>query len=852
MSTLGNVALQLAMLMAGLAAAAGIWGQRIGSEDLKRLSRRSVYAASALVTLAVVVLMALIYSNDFLVRMVQTSSSRSLPAHYKMTLLWVDLESSILFWAWILSLASALAVRLHHKTLPDLTPHATVVLMLVLGFFLYLLLFQKTPFNEYLVETPIVGNGMRPMLRNPWMLFHPPAQYLGYIGTTVPFAYCVAALIRPSRPGVNEDDWLRSMRPWIIATWLFLGIGLVLGMLWAYELIDWGGWWGWDPIENASLFPWLTATALLHSAMASLRRRGLLRGWTVFLVMLTFWLTILGTFLTRSGIVRSVHSFGEDKGLFWAFVIFMGFGATSFGLMIARLIEGRFSTRRISGFFTLEFAFVITSWVLLLATFVVLAGTLYPTIHEAIYDKRVTVGPPFFQRFTVPLGILLLALMSVAPLMSWRPMKITRFLEQCFWPFVVMMAVMIGLPMFWSEVFPYMQTIHLGGRAFRAPGVSLVQLTIGLSAFTIAAVLQQYLRLVRVRARVRRESFVGTMGTVFAANRTRYAAHIVHIGTALMFLGFAGKPLVQQSDRVLDPGDVFRIGGVELQYHSLAYRRGADANAMQALILMREPGRSQAQVLTPGSLVYHEATSMPVNEVSILRRLGRDVHVRLADQKRDRITLKVAVHPLVSWLWLGFLVMVIGAVIGLAGPRGKRPRAPPGESGPRWSGLALYVMGGVAILWLLSLGYYLYVKVPGSETSAALSIWVVGAATVAAAAVLVFTFLPTAMQDTEAVAGAEGLPAGQDDTVQRMVDDLRQIEDDRALRKLTAADAHALALPIRQELAVALTTADAMARKHDLTDTLAALEAPVTDTDDAKDDDAKDDDKGGKDKEEDR
>jgi cytochrome c-type biogenesis protein CcmF len=817
------------MLMAGLAAATGIWGQRTGSQDLIRLSRRSVYASTALITLAVVVLMALIFSNDFLVRMVQTSSSRSLPWHFKITLLWVDLESSILFWAWILSLASALAVRLHHKTLPDLTPHATAVLMMVLGFFLYLLLFQKTPFDEYLVETPLIGNGMRPMLRNPWMLFHPPAQYLGYIGTTVPFAYCVAALIRPSRTGQDEDDWLRIMRPWIITTWIFLGIGLVLGMLWAYGLIDWGGWWGWDPIENASLFPWLTATALLHAALASLRRGGLLRGWTVFLVLLTFWLTILGTFMTRSGIVRSVHSFGEDKGLFWAFVIFMGLGAASFGLMITRLLEGRFSTRRIWGFFSLEFFFVLTSWVMLLATFVVLAGTLYPTIHEAIYDTRVTVGAPFFERFMAPLGITMLTLMAVAPLMSWRPMKLTRFLEQCFWPFLVMVAVMIGLPVFWSEVFPYMQTIRLGGYEIQAPGVSLVQLTIGLSAFTLAAVLQQYLRLVAVRARLQSESFVRSMGTVFTANRARYAAHIVHIGVALMFLGFAGKPLVKHGDRVLAPGDVYRIAGVELQYHSLTSRRGADTNATQALILKREPGRAWAETLTPGTVVYHESPSMPVNEVSIVRRLGRDVHVRLADQRGNNITLKVAVHPLVSWLWLGFIVMVIGAVIGLAGPRRRKQkrqrRRPPkdGSEASRVSRLVLFVVGALAAAWLLALGYYLAIMVPETETSAALSIWVVGAAAVGVAATLVFTFLPTALAsqtDSEANETTREPVADDDVVTTRLVQELQQIEEDRSLHKLTNEAARAMALPIRRDLAIAMATADAEGRRDGLAESL--------------------------------
>jgi cytochrome c-type biogenesis protein CcmF len=505
--------------------------------------------------------------------------------------------------------------------------------------------------------------------------------------------------------------------------------------------------------------------------------------------------------------------------------------------MIARLIEGRFSTRRIGGLFSLEFFFVLTSWVLLLTTLVVLAGTLYPTIHEAIYDTRVTVGPPFFQRLIVPLGITLLALMAVAPLMSWRPMKVTRFLEQCFWPFVVMVAVMVALPTIWSDVFPYMQTIELGGRVLRAPGVSLVQLTIGLSAFTLAAVLQQYLRLVRVRARVQGERITHAMGAVFTANRARYAAHIVHVGAAMMFLGFAGKPLVQHGDRVLAPGDVYRIGGVELQYHSLVTRRGADANSVQALILKREPGRALAEVLTPGSLVYHESPGMPVNEVSIVRRLGRDVHVRLADQRGNRITLKVAVHPLVTWLWLGFGVMVIGAVIGLVGPRRRRRRrlVPPGTGASPLGRLALFIVGGTVAVWLVALGYYLSVTVPETETSAALSVWVVGAAAVAAATVLMFTFLPTALEPAAADAGAR--PGDGDAVTQRLVEELRQIEEDRSLRKVHDKDAQAMALPIRRELAVALATADAVERRHSLAESLTRLDAPH----DAPHDDQKED-----------
>ncbi|MDY0000062.1 MAG: cytochrome c-type biogenesis CcmF C-terminal domain-containing protein [Polyangia bacterium] len=808
MSTLGTTALELALLFTGIAAFTGLWGHGSGSCALTTMSRRAIYASAALVTLAVAVLLGLIFTNDFLVRMVQSSSSRDLAWNYKLALLWVDLESSMLFWSWLLSIMSALAIRLHYRRLPDLTPHAGAVMMACLGFFLCLLLFQKNPFDEFLVEAPLVGSGMRPMLRNPWMLLHPPAQYLGYIATTVPFAFGIAALVRPRRAVVDEDDWLREMRPWILGGWLFLGVGLVLGMLWAYELVDWGGWWGWDPIENASLFPWLVATALVHSALSTLRRNGFLRGMTVFLVLLTFWLTIFGTFMTRSGFVRSVHSFGEDRGLFWSFVVFMGLGMSGFGLLIARLIEGRLGPKRSIGVFTLDLVMIAVLLLLLFSAMVVVAGTLFPSLHEAIYGKRISVGPPFFQRLLVPCGLVVLALLSVAPLLSWGPMKLRRFLNQLFWPLVVFLLVILALPLAFPDHFTSGQSVTVIGYGIWLPSVSLSQLCIGLVGLTLTAALQQLLVRARERSLVRGERLLHSVSRVVVSNRRRYAAHAVHIGAALMFLGFAGKPLGQHGDRVLEPGDQWRIGGMELQYGGLVQRQGAEAEALQAMVLIRELGQAEARSVVPYIKVFYENTAMPVNEPHILRGLGKDLHVRLADHQGSRVVLRVAVHPLVSWLWIGFGVMALGCLWGiwpcrnvgtqLNGPAFSRARQ------RKWKP----AFHAVALAWVMALGTYLAFRTWQGKWSAAACLWGVGILVLGAAAVVFWAFLPLLRrgEDWAQHAAHDGAWAYRE----RLLDELRSLRGAMARGELPADEARERAKLLRWELGKLL--ADEMAR----------------------------------------
>lgn len=820
MSFVGSVALDLALVLAGVAVLFALAGRALGQPSLITVARRAVYATAALVTVAVVVLLQLIFTDDFLVRMVHTSSATALPWYYKATLLWVDLDSSMLFWSWILALLSALAIHQYRDSLSDLIPVASAVLMVVLSFFVALVVFHRNPFDEYLVETPILGSGMKPQLRNPWMLVHPPAQYLGYIFTTIPFAFAVAALLRPTQEGRERSDWLRAIRPWLMTTWIFLGLGLVLGMIWAYELIDWGGWWSWDPVENAALIPWFTATALIHSALVQ-TRRGLLRGWTFFLTILTFWLTVLGTFFTRSGIVRSVHSFGEDKALFWSFIIFMGLGAaTSFGLLIARQAGASRPERRIGSLISLEYAMVLANWLFFLSGLFVLTASIYPTLAEAIVGDRVTVGPPFYHRYMVPIGIALLALTAVAPLLPWQGISVRRLGEQLFGPFVAMVVALGLMAWIWPQYFPLWRTVRLGQSTYEVPGVNLIQLTFGLSTLVVAVVVKEWVGLARARARHAAETLGTALWRTLGANLRRYGAHAVHVGVALMFLGFAAKPLVQHGDRVLDPGDSYTVGGREVQFLGFAGKHGEEAQVEQAVLLVRRPGSVAAQALLPGTVSFYDRPQMPVSEVALARSLGSDLHVRYDHREGSRVSLKVSVHPFVSWLWIGFGVMVLGALLALSTGSQRRP-APPGtgDGAPSWLPLLQRGLLGAGALWAVGVGIWLALRFEPDQRVQALWAGAVALAVAGAAGACVHAIL--GLFAPVAPGAAVGLDErGAEE--ERLIQELRQLREAERTGKLSAEEHLALAREPRRALAVLLATRDAEAARATLAARLAA------------------------------
>ncbi|HOQ60626.1 MAG TPA: cytochrome c biogenesis protein CcsA, partial [Vicinamibacterales bacterium] len=415
MASLGSFLLMAAFVAAACAVAASLSGARRGSRRLVESAVGAFYLTAALMTAASAVIVRAFLTDDYAIKYVHRYSDHLQPLFYKLTSYWGGLDGSIMFWVFLLAVFGSLAVRVNRDRHRELVPYVVAIVSAVEMFFLLMMLAHSNPFDTYLVQSPDDGQGLNPLLQNMYMVVHPPSLYIGFVGMTIPYAFGMAALIT----GRLDDAWLRAVRRWTMVSWLFLTLGLVLGMIWAYEELGWGGYWAWDPVENAGLLPWFTASAFLHSVIVQ-ERRGMLKVWNVSLVVLTFFLTIFGTFMTRSGVVQSVHAFGEDRTLAWMFAVFMAaLLLFSFAWILRRLplLRPRYE---LESWLSREAAFVANNWILLVAALLVLFGTMFPTLSEALTGNRLTVGPPFFNRWMAPLGLLLLALTGAAPLLAWR------------------------------------------------------------------------------------------------------------------------------------------------------------------------------------------------------------------------------------------------------------------------------------------------------------------------------------------------------------------------------------------------------------------------------------------------
>src|SRR5687768_1825489 len=429
MPALGTFVLLTTFVVCAYAIAASVAGARRRSTRLVESGIGAFYLVTALMTVASGILIHAFVTDNFGIRYVQRYSDAAQPLAFKIASYWGGLDGSIMFWVFLLGCFGAAAVYINRERHRELIPYVVAVIASVEMFFIFLMVIHKNPFSTFLTPAPADGAGLNPLLQNFYMAIHPPSLYIGFVAMTIPFAFAIAALIT----GFLDDSWLRAVRRWTMVGWMFLTFGLGLGMLWAYEELGWGGYWGWDPVENAGLLPWFTATAFLHSVMVQ-ERRGMLRVWNVTLVITTFFLTIFGTFMTRSGVVQSVHAFGEDRELGMLFTIFMILiVSVSFGLVIYRLPLLR-SRHELDSWASREAAFLANNWILLFSAFFVLFATMFPTLSEAVRGERLTVGPPFFNKWMLPIGLALLVLAGIGPLLAWRKSTITNLIDQFMWP----------------------------------------------------------------------------------------------------------------------------------------------------------------------------------------------------------------------------------------------------------------------------------------------------------------------------------------------------------------------------------------------------------------------------------
>jgi cytochrome c-type biogenesis protein CcmF len=640
MIEIGTYALYLLLVFAGYATVAALASAQLGRPDLLRSAERAVYASLGLLLIAVAGLETALLTDRFDLAYVAANSSREQPIVFKVTALWGGQAGSLLLWALVLGAFSALAVWQNRARNRTLMPWVISALMVNLIFFAVLLCFVSSPFEAIPPEQVLSnGRGLNPLLQHPAMVIHPPTLYLGFVGFAVPFAFAFAALAT----GELGTQWFRTTRRWTITAWFFLGCGILLGGRWAYEVLGWGGYWAWDPVENASLMPWLVGTAYLHSVMIQ-EKRGMLKIWNLALIGLTYSLCLFGTFLTRSGVVSSVHSFTSSGWFGYVFLAYVTvFAAVFFALLVWRVPRLRSQTK-LDSVLSREASFLMNNWVFLGLCGIVLFGTMYPVFSEAISGARIQIGPPFFQRYAGPLGVVLLLLTGIGPLIAWRRATWTNLRKSFLWPASFGGTVAVG-------------AIVLGVREFY-PVTFL-----GLCGFVVGTVTGEYARGIRARMR-QGESPVGAFFGLVRRNQRRYGGYVVHLAAVLVFVGFAGAAFNLEETRLLRPGESWELGRYRLEYRQARPVRHAHYAGAVARVALYDQGEPVG-ILAPEKRMYFQQ-EQPTTIPAVSSTLREDVYVILAGLEADQsAALKVYVNPLVNWIWIGGLVFVLGNALVL-------------------------------------------------------------------------------------------------------------------------------------------------------------------------------------------
>jgi cytochrome c-type biogenesis protein CcmF len=656
MPQVGSFALVLALALSGYSFLGGLYAlikRGPGSAELSETARRAGIFSFVAVFLASLILVVGAFTNDFSIDYIRDHSNRALPLPYKFAVLWSGQEGSLLFWSLLLS-GYGLVLRLRHKTDQRLFAYASVIIASVQVFFLLLLNFAARPFAMTGGAPPFEGRGLNPLLQYPEMVIHPPMLYLGYVGFTVPFAFALGALAM-KYPG---DKWIHITRRWTMVTWGLLTLGIPLGAHWAYNVLGWGGYWGWDPVENASLMPWLTGTAFLHSVMMQ-EKRGMLKTWNMWLIFTTFMLSIFGTFLTRSGVVNSVHAFAQSSIGTW-FVAFLAIIFVACALLYWKNREHLKSEHQLESMISRESSFLFNNWLFLLICFTVLWGTLFPVLSEWVQGHKVTVGPPFFNNVAVPFALLLLLLTAVGPLLAWRKTSLESLKRNFLWPSLCALAVgvfLIATPVSWGSPF--------GMRPWQDLSYLYALMTAVLASLVIFTVASEFIRGGRVIAGKTDRGTLSGMVQLARRNTRRYGGYIIHVGIALICIGVLGTPLNQSSEKEMAFGDKLVIGPYTLVCRSYTQEENANYSGDIAILDVFKGGK-QIDTLYPESRFY-AATQQPQHIPTVRSTLKEDLYVVYEGQNQDtgRPIIKAHLNPLVSWIWIGVLVMIFGTVLAL-------------------------------------------------------------------------------------------------------------------------------------------------------------------------------------------
>ena len=660
LTDIGLITLVIAFLLSLYATLASLYGGWRGQQAWVESARNAALLVFPLLTIPVIVIVYALYTLDFSLAYVYDVSSRAMSPFLRVTALWGGQQGSVLFWAWLMAAFVGLVLLKKWERDRELMPWVTFVAMLTTAFFVGIVVFITNPFvrlwhfegarelTQALFQPinampyfPEDGNGLNPLLRHFGMIGHPPTTYLGFTGFVIPFAYAIAALITGQS---RRDEWIIATRRWTLFAWIFLSIGLILGGRWAYDVLGWGGFWGWDPIENAMLMPWLTGTAFLHSVMMT-EKRGMMKKWNMVLIILTYSLSLFGTFITRTGVISSVNAFSKTA-LGPAFFAFIGFTFLGSVTILYLRWDTLKSEHSLESFISREAAFVLQNMLFLAVTFAVFWGTVFPLISELVTGTKITVGPPYFQRVTGPLFFVLVLLMGVAPLLAWRK-QAAKALGKAIWiPFAASIAI--------TAIWGFVHRMHPASIF----GLWLVTLT-------LSAIVAEFWKGVQARHATRGENAFTALFNLIGRNHRRYGGYIIHLGVVMIALGIIGDAYFKQETQgTVSQGEVVSIGDYQLEFKELLGYPGSDGrDIVEAVMALSQNGKPIREINPRRD--YFVVQEQPVSVPGVYSTPGVDVYVLLIgwDTTGTSATFKVYINPLINWVWIGGIVMILGTVI---------------------------------------------------------------------------------------------------------------------------------------------------------------------------------------------
>lgn len=611
-------------------------------------AKNAVYGTALFTSISAFIMIYALLTSDFSIEYVVQYTSQDLPNIYKFSALWAGNDGSLLFWAWILVILAAIVTASRKNK--EFVPYASPIMMVVSVFFLFMINFVSQPFVQ-LPTPPLDGMGMNPMLQNPGMMIHPLTLYFGYVGFTVPFAFAMAALLLKD----SGAKWIKLTRKWTLISWLFLTLGNLFGAQWAYVELGWGGYWAWDPVENASLMPWLTGSAFLHSVMVQ-ERKNMLKIWNMVLIIITFGLTLFGTFLVRSGVVASVHAFG-DSSLGAYFLIFTSLIILASLYLVADRITMLRQGSEFESYISKESSFMLNNLLLVGSAFSIFWGTVFPIVSEAIVGQKIAVGIPYFNQVNAPIGLAFTFLMGICPLIAWRKATFENISKNFLWPWIIAIVGLLAIVFVGGITKPYALTAYT------------------ICIFVISSTLQDILKGVWVRKKITGENLALSFIKLISKNRRRYGGYTIHLGIVMMIIGITGSNVFNsETIKTFKPGEIAVVEGYTIAFKGLQETTRDNMEIVYADLEVSKNNKLRGNLQV--EKVFYSKSDQPTTEPAIISTFKEDFYVLLTGWENDgSASFKIHINPQIKWLWTGGWFIVLGILYTLWPGKGSGVRS---------------------------------------------------------------------------------------------------------------------------------------------------------------------------------